>query len=227
MLSEITGETCREYAKIRGSDGGARRDLEDLRAAINHHAAEGFHRGVVNVILPAKGAPRDRWLTRDEAAKTALDVLAESRGTNPPSRQGQGAASSYRQASTATSRSLHSDWTLHRHQSGGHCVGISRGSAGPLFHRLGPGHLLPAGARNAGHRQKAASGSAAPSPARPPSSLARQGNRQTAFRRVQRRASEVGQDGLSKGRRIVRTWWQGQPTHAASHRSNLAHADRR
>jgi hypothetical protein len=47
----------------------ARRDLEDLRAAINHHTAEGFHRGMVRVILPAKGAPRDRWLTRDEAAK--------------------------------------------------------------------------------------------------------------------------------------------------------------
>ena len=69
MLSEITGESCREYAKVRGSDGGARRDLEDLRAAINHHAAEGYHRGVVRVILPAKGASRDRWLTRDEAAR--------------------------------------------------------------------------------------------------------------------------------------------------------------
>jgi integrase len=69
MLSNVTGETCREYVRARGTDGGARRDLEDLRAAINHHAAEGFHRGIVRVVLPAKGAPRDRWLTRDEAAK--------------------------------------------------------------------------------------------------------------------------------------------------------------
>jgi hypothetical protein len=40
-----------------------------LRAAINHHAKEGFHRGVVRVVLPEKGPARDRWLTRSEAAK--------------------------------------------------------------------------------------------------------------------------------------------------------------
>jgi len=67
-LSTVSGKTCREYAKSRGNDGGARRDLEDLRAAINHHAKEGLHRGSVRVWLPAKGLPRDRWLTRSEAA---------------------------------------------------------------------------------------------------------------------------------------------------------------
>jgi integrase len=35
---------------------------------INHHAKEGFHRGVVRVSLPPKGEARDRWLTRSEAA---------------------------------------------------------------------------------------------------------------------------------------------------------------
>ena len=69
MLAEVTGETCREYAAKRSGNGGARRDLEDLRAAINHHAKEGYHRGVVRVVLPPKGRPRDRWLTRDEVAK--------------------------------------------------------------------------------------------------------------------------------------------------------------
>jgi integrase len=67
-LSEITGQSCRDYIAARGSNGGARRDLEDLRAAINHHAKEGFHRGIVRVLLPARGAPRTRWLTRKEAA---------------------------------------------------------------------------------------------------------------------------------------------------------------
>jgi len=67
-LSTVSGKTCREYVKSRGSDGGARRDLEDLRAAINHHGKEGLHRGTVRVWLPAKGLPRDRWLTRSEAA---------------------------------------------------------------------------------------------------------------------------------------------------------------
>ena len=54
MLSAINGESCRSYVASRGSNGGARRDLEDLRAAINHHAKEGFHRGVVRVWLPPK-----------------------------------------------------------------------------------------------------------------------------------------------------------------------------
>jgi integrase len=60
---------CRAYTKHRGNDGGSRRDLEDLRAAINHHAKEGFHRGIVRVVLPEKGLPRERWLTRSEAAR--------------------------------------------------------------------------------------------------------------------------------------------------------------
>lgn len=68
-LAEINGETCRQYVAWRGSSGGARRDLEDLRAAINHHKLEGLHRGEVRVLLPKKGEPRERWLTRSEAAR--------------------------------------------------------------------------------------------------------------------------------------------------------------
>lgn len=68
-LAEVNGQTCREYVASRGSPGGARRDLEDLRAAITYHAKEGLHRGEVRVSLPEKGPPRDRWLTRSEAAR--------------------------------------------------------------------------------------------------------------------------------------------------------------
>jgi integrase len=67
-LSQVTGETCREYVRLRGNQGGSRRDLEDLRAAIEYHAREGLHRGIVRVTLPEKGLPRDRWLNRDEVA---------------------------------------------------------------------------------------------------------------------------------------------------------------
>src|SRR5437588_1850377 len=87
-LAEVTGEKCREYVKWRGSRGGARRDLEDLRAAINHHAKEGFHRGVVRVLLPARGGRRTRWLTRKEAADLlrvcwpGREVQAVHRGPN-------------------------------------------------------------------------------------------------------------------------------------------------
>lgn len=76
-LDEITGSLCRLYASsrrgqghsIKGSGGGAKRDLEDLRAAINHHSKEGLHRGLVRVALPERGKARQRWLTRDEAAR--------------------------------------------------------------------------------------------------------------------------------------------------------------
>lgn len=81
-LAEITGASCRAYAAWRegkgpavkgggktGTGGGARRDLQDLSAAIGHHADEGYHRGEVRVVLPPKGEARQRWLARDEAAK--------------------------------------------------------------------------------------------------------------------------------------------------------------
>jgi integrase len=69
MLSDINGEECRRYVKERGRTGGARRDLEDLRAAIGHHASEGLHRGTVKVTLPKRGPARSRWLSREEAAR--------------------------------------------------------------------------------------------------------------------------------------------------------------
>ena len=68
-LSEVNAASCRAYAEHRGNQGGARRDLEDLRAAINHHAVEGLHRQIVKVTLPPKGLSRERWLTRSEAAR--------------------------------------------------------------------------------------------------------------------------------------------------------------
>src|ERR1700729_567769 len=68
-LNEVTGATCRAYTERRGSNGGARRDLQDLAAAIGHHSREGLHRGVVRVALPPKGQARQRWLTRREVAQ--------------------------------------------------------------------------------------------------------------------------------------------------------------
>lgn len=76
-LSEINGELCRAYVAERegkgksnkGTGGGARRDLQDLAAAIGHHAREGLHRGEVLVPLPPRGKSRQRWLTRAEFAR--------------------------------------------------------------------------------------------------------------------------------------------------------------
>ena len=67
-LSKINGATCREYTSQRG-DGAARRDLEDLRSAVNHHARRGLHQGLITIDLPAKGKSRLRWLSRSEVAR--------------------------------------------------------------------------------------------------------------------------------------------------------------
>jgi integrase len=69
MLGDMSSNLTRGYEKKRGTAGGARRDLEVLRAAVNHHGAENLHRAIINVNLPQKGGPRERWLQRSEAAK--------------------------------------------------------------------------------------------------------------------------------------------------------------
>lgn len=69
MLSELTAETCRGYATKRGHTQGARRELEDLRAAINHHRRERLCSEVVTITLPEKSQPRELFLTRSEAAR--------------------------------------------------------------------------------------------------------------------------------------------------------------
>lgn len=68
-LSDVNGRNCRRYAVERGSLQAARRELQDLRAAIGYHRREGLCREVVEVVLPAQSLPRQRWLTRSEVAK--------------------------------------------------------------------------------------------------------------------------------------------------------------
>ena len=69
MLSDINGTTCNEYVRYRSTDAAARRELEDLRAAINHHRREGLCSEIVGVKLPLERPARGRWLTRSEAAR--------------------------------------------------------------------------------------------------------------------------------------------------------------
>lgn len=68
-LSDVNGAACRDYAARRGHPAAARRELEDLRAAINHYQREGLCHGVVRIWLPPRPPPRTRWLTRAEAAR--------------------------------------------------------------------------------------------------------------------------------------------------------------
>jgi hypothetical protein len=66
-LADLNGDRCGEYARQRQSAAAARRELEYLR--INHHRREGLRSTIVELVLPAKGEGRERWLTRGEAPR--------------------------------------------------------------------------------------------------------------------------------------------------------------
>lgn len=86
-VSQVKGETCRRYAKTRKkvsrrdpetrepvewspvAPATVRRELGTLQAAINYAHREGYLTGAPVVTLPDKTDPRDRWLTRSEAAR--------------------------------------------------------------------------------------------------------------------------------------------------------------
>jgi integrase len=70
-VTALNKRLCRTYAEARGSEQAARRELEDLSAALGHAYEEkilnvDFRR---DIELPAKAPARDRWLTRSEAAR--------------------------------------------------------------------------------------------------------------------------------------------------------------
>lgn len=74
-ISSITGATCRRYSNSRFSKygkpialGTIRRELGVLQAALNYCHAEGYLTAVPKVTLPPKPEPKQRWLTRQEAA---------------------------------------------------------------------------------------------------------------------------------------------------------------
>jgi hypothetical protein len=87
-LDDISGRSCRAYRDYRTgmprksakpdktgnpprmvTDAGVRRELEDLRAALNYyHRREGYCREICEVWLPPRGKKRERWLRRSEVA---------------------------------------------------------------------------------------------------------------------------------------------------------------
>lgn len=75
-LEDVNARNCRAYAATK-SAGGARRDLEVLRAAINYW--DKFYGPLAvkpMVVLPPKSAPRERYLTEDEARKLRKAAMA-------------------------------------------------------------------------------------------------------------------------------------------------------
>ena len=69
-MADVTPQTCGSYVEKRGrSKGTVRRELGVLRAAINYAHKCGRITRPVAVELPERPEPRDRWLTRKEAAQ--------------------------------------------------------------------------------------------------------------------------------------------------------------
>lgn len=71
VIGALNGALQREFAKQRGSQSAARRELETLAAAINYHIKEmvGGVETRFRPVLPDAPAARERCLTRSEAAR--------------------------------------------------------------------------------------------------------------------------------------------------------------
>jgi integrase len=70
-IGELNGELQRAYALQRGSQSAARRELETLAASINYYIRDmiGGVQMLFRPVLPEALPSRERWLTRNEAAK--------------------------------------------------------------------------------------------------------------------------------------------------------------
>ncbi|MEO0624115.1 MAG: site-specific integrase [Pseudomonadota bacterium] len=69
-VDAVKGSTARRYVREReAAPSTARRELGMLQAALNYAHGEGVLIHPVKVPLPPKSPPRDRWLTRGEAAR--------------------------------------------------------------------------------------------------------------------------------------------------------------
>jgi hypothetical protein len=71
LISDLNGRLCRSYVAKRGSQASARRELEVLQAAINYYVKDELCgvQMLFRAALPDASPARERWLTRDEAAK--------------------------------------------------------------------------------------------------------------------------------------------------------------
>jgi hypothetical protein len=142
MLGEVNGEACRSYTKKRRKRGGSRRDLEDLRAAIGYHAAEGYHREIVKVSLPEKGEPRDKWLTRSDAAKLIWTCWRYHELQKKSRRPMEDVKVPTRKRPAATPRSLYIVGHLQRDAGRSHRRGITYPSGRSVLCRSGARTLL-------------------------------------------------------------------------------------
>jgi integrase len=90
-VADVKGETCRRYAKSRVrrfkdgtvqpiANGTTRRELGVLQAAITYCHKEGYVTAAPIVTMPEAPENRDRWLTRDEAARLIWTAYRSDKG---------------------------------------------------------------------------------------------------------------------------------------------------
>ena len=222
MLSQITAAECRAYVKQRGRAGGARADLETLRAAINHHAKENLHYGIVRITLPPKGPPRDRWLTRSEAAKLiwACWRYRERQTVHRGRHKGQLVATDKRPLRHLARFILIGLYTGTRRD----CVGVAVSPRWSLVRRSGPGHLLPTGHWPPRHQQAADAHADTAAAHSPYATLGSARHRHFPLCGMARGAGQIGQDRLQA--RGQTCWFVGQSNtaYAAAHGGDLADA---
>lgn len=121
-----------------------------LRAAINHRANESLHYGLVRVTPPPKGPPRDRWLTRSEAAKLlwACWSYLERQTVHRGRQKGRLIATEKRPL-----RHLARFILIGRHTRRRDRVGIAVPARRPFVRRPRPRHFQSAGNRPPRHQQ--------------------------------------------------------------------------
>lgn len=80
MVGDVTESTCRAYMRSRkAAPGTVRKELITLKVAINHDHRAGRLTISPPVWLPPKPEPKDRWLTRDEAAALLWAARSDKR----------------------------------------------------------------------------------------------------------------------------------------------------
>lgn len=71
-VNDLSPVLTAEYITTRGSRQAARRELEDLRAAVHHAARHRLISAAVPIELPPPPKKRERWLTRGDLARLVL-----------------------------------------------------------------------------------------------------------------------------------------------------------
>ena len=193
-------------------------------AAIGHHAAEGFHREIVKVALPEKGQPRDKWLTRSEAARLIWTCWRYRERQKASRRPEDDVKAPTARTSAAASVPLHPAWDLQRDTRRGHRFSISNASGWALLCGPGAGPLLSPEAGHSKNQQAATDGSDPFAPARAPAALAPDRSVGEALRRVQRQACGVGQNGVQERCKAGRARSRDIASYHQAHGGDVAYA---